>query len=266
MTIHDCESQIVNDKMAENIHCQVYEAFDKSPEPVIAFMQWLVRSYNLFEAPFVVLDMGCGPGRLLTEFTRLDWHVVGMEPEPDFYEEAATLAAHSANMSVRQGGFNDITDVETFDLIAAVNGPFAYLLTREEQVDALERAYRALKPDGILFLDIPNLLWFLKHEPELMSQRKIVNGTEIEFVEHNEFDLHEATFTQTNEYTVKPPNGDHQIIYETHEHAIISLPHLVELVSAAGFVELRTYNSFESRGNERLTGDRIMLSAQKRVE
>jgi SAM-dependent methyltransferase len=247
----------------ENLPSDIYDAFSPEPGPAVAFVKWLKASYGLPGEKINILDVGCGPGQSLKEYACLGWDVVGLEPNPDFYAEAKALAGETEQVEAQLGGFNDIQEIARFHLIAAINGPFAYLLQPEIQLDALKRAYQALKPGGVLFLDVPNLLWFLKNEVEPPKERKTVAGREVRLREQYHYDLHEAIFTQVNEYTIREPDGTETKLCETHEHLILTFPELAHRLSLSGFTEIRTYNSFDARQVERLTGRRMMVSAQK---
>jgi SAM-dependent methyltransferase len=70
---------------------ELYCAFDSDPAPVVDFLRWLASVHELPSPPHV-LDIGCGPGRLLLPLSRLGWHVVGMEPNEAFFTYAKTVA------------------------------------------------------------------------------------------------------------------------------------------------------------------------------
>jgi SAM-dependent methyltransferase len=248
-----------------NLPSQVYSAFSPKPDAVVEFLEWLTQSYRLVKN-LHLLDVGCGPGKMLPKYARLGWQVTGLEVDPHFYSEAARTARTLESIEVRRGGFNDIKQRATFELITAINGPFAYLLKREEQVDALERVYRALKPGGLFFLDIPNLLWFLKNDPEPPKNEKLIAGRRIQHQARYKYNVHEATFTQLNEYIIEEPNGHECKIRKTDQHAIMPYPELVYLLKGCGFTKLRTYNSYKSRKAAPLRGKRIMVAAQKPVK
>lgn len=249
-------------ELVENLSSKLYRAFSPDPGPAVGFLQWLSHSYDLC-GRLSVLDVGCGPGQILPEYTRLGWRVTGLEPDKDFYIQATQFAEMMEWVEVRLGGFKDIEDNAAFDLITAINGPFAYLLEPEAQEDALRRVFRALKPGGLLFLDIPNLLWFLKNNPHPPVYKKVVDDQVVWLVQHYYYDLHEAIFTQINEYTLEETNGSKFKFYKTDKHAIITLPYLADCLETSGFVDLRGYSSFASRKADRRAGERIMVSARK---
>lgn len=247
----------------KNLHSLVYSAFDNDPSPITAFMQWLAASHHLPDR-LHLLDVGCGPGRMLKEYAKLGWQVTGMETEEDFLKEAHATAQTLPHTTVLAGGFNEIQGEACYDIIAAVNSPFAYLLTHAEQCDALARSYRALRPGGLLFLDVPNLLWFLKHERAPITRTAEVDGYKIRFLELHDYDFHDAHFIQTNEYKVTRASEEKSFtLREKHVHRITPPPDLIRMVAESGFEAIQTFNSYESRSDERLNSRSLLLSARK---
>src|SRR5690606_27809671 len=104
---------------------ELYSASDSDPAPVVGFLRVLAAGYGVLEPPRV-LDVGCGPGRLLAPLERLRWEVTGMEPNRDFLAAAREVARSSRRLHVRPGGFLDVEDREIFDLVVGMNGSFAH--------------------------------------------------------------------------------------------------------------------------------------------
>ncbi len=69
----------------------LYVASDSDGAHIVEFLRALASAYELPQ-PLHVLDVGCGPGRLLAPLDRLRWQVTGMEPHPDFVAFARAAA------------------------------------------------------------------------------------------------------------------------------------------------------------------------------
>lgn len=241
------------------IHSELYMLFDTYPAHIVAFVQWLVQSYRLPD-DLHMLDVGCGPGRLLQPCAALGWRVTGLEPNADYFSHAQHLAGNSDAITVRQGGFADIDVLQAYDLLTAANGPFAYLLTITDRRDALLAMFRALKPGGVLFLDFANFLWTMRYyRPPQESVIRTEQGDSIRRVIRHDIDWHDSTFTHTDTFY----RNDQRLSTQVHCMAIITPQELLHLVTEAGFQQIRTYNSYIARQHQPIRNERIMLSAQK---
>jgi SAM-dependent methyltransferase len=102
------------------------------------------------EAPFTILDFGCGPGRDLETFTKLGHVAIGLEGAPRF---AAMARAHSGCEVWQQ-------DFLALDLPAArFDGVFAnaalFHVPRQALPRVLRELHATLKPGGVLFSSNP---------------------------------------------------------------------------------------------------------------
>jgi SAM-dependent methyltransferase len=102
------------------------------------------------DAPFAILDLGCGPGRDLVTFKALGHEPTGLDGADAFVEMAR---AQSGRPVLHQ-------DFRNLDLpAAAFDGVFAnatlFHVPRENIADVLSRLYAALKPRGVLFTSMP---------------------------------------------------------------------------------------------------------------
>ena len=102
------------------------------------------------DAPFDILDLGCGPGRDLIAFAELGHQPTGL----DGCAELVNMAKRQAGCEVWGQNFLELTLPErTFDGIFA-NATLFHVPTQElERV--LRDLYSALKPGGILFSSNP---------------------------------------------------------------------------------------------------------------
>jgi SAM-dependent methyltransferase len=238
---------------------ELYAAFDSPPHSIVAFLQYLAGAYEL-APPLRVLDAGCGPGRLLGPLERLRWDVTGLEPNPEFAAAARDVARTSRRLSVREGGFLDVDDREAFDLICAINSSFAHLLTPAERSEAVRRMRDALRPGGVLFLDLPNFPWILKHFRAPEADPSVVQGRQVALHRRHEIDYHDALFTTRDEYVFA--EGAEANVRLVHRYAMVTLPEIEFHLREAGFVDVRTFEGFDSRAPERITGARILVAAR----
>lgn len=238
---------------------ELYVASDSDPAHIVEFVRWLAESYALPQ-PLHVLDAGCGPGRLLGPLERLRWRVTGMEPNPDFFAAARAFAQSSRRVEVVQGGFLDIGQGEEFDLVVAINSSFAHLLLPAERAEALRRIHDALRPGGVVCIDLPNFMWILKNYRQPEPYTFTAQGESVTLVRRHEIDFHDAAFITTDEYVyVDGRVGDRLV----HSYGMTTLPELRHHLDEAGFVEVRTFNGYASRADERLSGPRMILSARR---
>src|SRR4051794_3887977 len=108
-----------------------------------------------------ILDMGCGTGRLLPGLAAMGWRVVGYEPNAQYAEAARALVADVQGVEVITGGFLDLDDDQAYDMICAINDPFAYLLSPLDRRQAVRRGRPGVGGGGPLFLGNPHLFLIL---------------------------------------------------------------------------------------------------------
>jgi SAM-dependent methyltransferase len=240
-----------------NWNAEFYNRFDIEAPHIRDFLQALCQLYALPDT-LSVLDVGCGTGRLLPLLGSLGWQLTGLEPNADYYAAACEFATE--RIQIRQGGFADIDEIEAYHLVAAVNAPFAYLLDMPSRQDALSRIFRALKPNGLIFLDVPNFLWRLRYFSQPQdSYIQTPTGETLRRVTRYDVNWHRSLFRHTDTFYL---NGIEQAT-QVHEMGILDLQSLYWLLEQAGFKDICSYNSYAKPKPERIRQGRILLSAQK---
>jgi SAM-dependent methyltransferase len=102
------------------------------------------------EAPFSILDFGCGPGRDLQTFTRMGHTAVGL----DGSEKFAQMAREDSGCEVWQQDFLKLDlPAERFDGIFA--NAVLFHIPSQELPRVLKELRGALKPGGVLFSSNP---------------------------------------------------------------------------------------------------------------
>ena len=102
-----------------------------------------------------VLDLGSGYGATAAALAERCRSVVGLEPMPELHKASLRLGEGISNLTFRQGGVEQLDEVEAYDLVVLDN-VFEHL---PDQCEALRRIDRALRPGGVVYLLVPNRLW-----------------------------------------------------------------------------------------------------------
>lgn len=238
---------------------ELYALYEGDPSPIVAFLDHVRSAYDLPAQPRV-LDMGCGPGRLLAPLAALGWTVTGFEPDPDYVEAARLEARSHQGVDVRQAGFQDLEATRSYDLIAAVNGPYCYLLDPVQRRDAIRRSAEALCPGGVLFLDLSNFWWILRNYRVPPPLELTVDETRVTRTALHQFDFHRATMTHHDTFMWEE-GGTARSVSKSHAMAMIGYPEIELFLTDAGFDDIRTYNSFDDRSAAPLYGKKLMVAA-----
>ncbi|TET06776.1 class I SAM-dependent methyltransferase [Candidatus Dependentiae bacterium] len=136
-----------------------------------------------FRGDEVVLDIGCGDGRITYDIAKRVPHgsMIGIDPSANMIEEAKKSFADVKNMSFEQIGAEDFTFDILFDLIVSF---FAlHYVSNHEKV--LENIFTALKPNGtfiaLMALRQPDIATYDYWSDIFAGQEKWNTKTEAEY-------------------------------------------------------------------------------------
>ncbi len=102
------------------------------------------------DAPFSILDIGCGPGRDLHYFNSLGHEAVGLEGSEKFAE----MAQNHSGCEVIQQNFLDM-DLPESRFHGAFANASLFHVPSEHLPDVLGKIWCSLKPGGVLFCSNP---------------------------------------------------------------------------------------------------------------
>jgi SAM-dependent methyltransferase len=111
--------------------------------------------------------MACGTGRHAIEMTRRGYQVVGFDLSLAMLARAADEAQErEQKLNFVQGDMREMTFGETFDGVYAWNTSFGFF-EEEKNSAVIANVHRALKPGGLLLLDVANRDFVVRQSPSL---------------------------------------------------------------------------------------------------
>ena len=116
----------------------------------------------------VVLDLCCGNGAHAVELASRGYNVVGYDLSLAMLAHAADEAqAKSQRINFLQGDMRDMAFEDMFDAVYCWSTSFGYF-EDEKNVDVLARIRKALRPGGVLLLDLTNRDYVAARQPSLV--------------------------------------------------------------------------------------------------
>jgi len=140
-----------------------------------------------------VLDVGCGEGALLEQIRGAypDAHLVGCEPSEKYAVYAAETSCAEV-YAIDVDGFLEKND-KTFDLIS-----ISHVLEHvTDPIGILKKLSDVLNPDGVIYIEVPNILSSSWHGPGMFHIAHITHfspNTLINALERTKLDLVEGFF------------------------------------------------------------------------
>ncbi|MCC7542813.1 MAG: class I SAM-dependent methyltransferase [Deltaproteobacteria bacterium] len=115
-----------------------------------------------------VLDLGCGQGRHAIELALRGYKVVGLDLSIPMLATAGDLAQEAGvKINFIHGDMREMTFEAAFDGIYCMDTTLGYF-DDEVNRDVIARVHKALRPGGMLLLDVVNRDFVMRHQPNLV--------------------------------------------------------------------------------------------------
>lgn len=237
--------------------------FEPPPDDAVGFVRFAAGRNGVALAGGSALVMGCGPGVLLRPVAALGLRVTGYEPDADCGAVASRVAAAIGEATtVRAGGLLDLDEAGAHDLAIAFDGVLWSLEAHEHRVEAAQRLRRALRPGGLLLVEGPNFPWILRADLELPVRSEVYHRATVVRLPAQDFDFHDGVLVHRDTVVVGVDDVEAAEWKETRRFALLGLPFLRLAIEQAGFEGIETFGDLRAAGPDRITRDRIVLTAR----
>ncbi len=205
-----------------------------------------------------ILDVGCGTGLHAIELAARGFAVTAVDSSETMLDAAARVArATSSTVQFSQGDMRDLVFDATFDAVVCIGATFGYF-DDEANRKTLERFRRALKPLGLLYIDVPNRDFVMNDQPSL----KWFSGAACMCVEESNFNF--ITSRLNVKRTVQLEEGTER--ENTYSMRLYSIHELGQIMHTLGFRVAEVSGCLATRGIFLgSVSPRLMVVAERRA-
>ncbi|WP_066194222.1 MULTISPECIES: class I SAM-dependent DNA methyltransferase [Gracilibacillus] len=207
-----------------------------------------------------LLDLGCGTGKLSSQFTAAGYLVTGVDYSEDMlaYAQANTEGVEYIHQDLR--ALEGLTD---FDIAVSLCDVVNYLVTEHDILQMFTNVYHSLKEDGIFIFDVHSVSHF---QENMAGQTFAEIYDDITYVwlcdqgsEPNSL-IHDLTFFLQEEQTAKYERFDEQ-----HQQRTFPVQAYLEMLKQTGWHHVQVYGDFETQPAEQPEdGHRIFFVCYKK--
>lgn len=185
-----------------------------------------------------LLDVGCGTGVFLEAALAAGIDAYGLDAAPEMIDVAAARAGAGR---VRVQRMQDIDEVDAYDVICSLSWTIHYAESLKELEDVIARCRRALRPGGLLILQVANDAAMTGAVNVDIEPGPSGEPDDTYFI-HRFRPLHDVEHRVLADYVyASRANGD--LLVEQHELRFASMEIIAQTARIAGFRTSSVLNS-----------------------
>jgi SAM-dependent methyltransferase len=196
-----------------------------------------------------ILELGCGPGRVLFQLAAVGHQIAGLDNDPDMLALARQSLSKPVSMQISLH-LLDMTDFEfghPFGLIIVPCNTFAYL-DDQQAARCLEESRRHLQPGHPLAIDLPNPHLLIESPPDpdepLMEFTEPESGHSVQVYAHQQRGGGEVLEVTWFYDELFPDGGVERHAYPQRYH-LRSAEEMAAYLTGAGFPTVNIFGGYD---------------------
>jgi ubiquinone/menaquinone biosynthesis C-methylase UbiE len=243
-------------------YCDVVYEKVRDTQQEIRFLNWVFQELADVEMR-EILDVACGTGRHAIPLSKKGYTVTGGDRSQAMLavlEEKVRRA--NIEIPVIKCDMKDIEFREEFDAIICMYTSFNYLLTDQDIEKALVAFYRALRPGGIVILDLMNPIFYIGKFREITVEHHQEGQMCIQRTFKHTLDEVRSLWYQ-DEFVVADDGNSVSTCREIHTMRMLTYPEISHFIRDAQFVDIKCYGNFTDLVEAEDKAERLILVCRR---
>lgn len=243
-------------------YCDVVYEKVRDTQREIRFLNWVFQELSDVEVR-EILDVACGTGRHAIPLSKKGYTVTGGDRSQAMLavlEEKVRRA--NIEIPVIKCDMKDIEFREEFDAIICMYTSFNYLLTDQDIEKALVAFYRALRPGGIVILDLMNPIFYIGKFREITVEHHQEGQMCIQRTFKHTLDEVRSLWYQ-DEFVVADDGNSVSTCREIHTMRMLTYPEISHFIRDAQFVDIKCYGNFTDLVEAEDKAERLILVCRR---
>jgi ubiquinone/menaquinone biosynthesis C-methylase UbiE len=243
-------------------YCDVVYEKVRDTQREIRFLHWVFQELADVEVR-EILDVACGTGRHAIPLSKKGYTVTGGDRSQAMLavlEEKVRRA--NIEIPVIKCDMKDIEFREEFDAIICMYTSFNYLLTDQDIEKALVAFYRALRPGGIVILDLMNPIFYIGKFREITVEHHQEGQMCIQRTFKHTLDEVRSLWYQ-DEFVVADDGNSVSTCREIHTMRMLTYPEISHFIRDAQFVDIKCYGNFTDLVEAEDKAERLILVCRR---